>query len=68
MRVVKKPDIITSGTPPSVSRRLPAPYEIGLASYSVCPWGLPYQKILYINGTAWTDAAFGTWMVWDSDT
>ncbi len=68
MTVIKKPDLITYGTPPSESMRLPEPYEIYIESYSECPWSLPYEKKLYVNGTAWTNAAFGKWMVWDEAT
>jgi hypothetical protein len=68
MTVIKKPDLITKGTPPNVSMRLPETYDIDLSKMSECPWGLDYTKKLYINGTLWTDAAYGKWMVWDDST
>ena len=54
--------------PVEETRRLPEHYEVDITSFSYCKWDLPYSKTLYINGTAWTDAAFGKWVQWDEDT
>jgi hypothetical protein len=43
MTVIKKPDLNTYGTPPSVSMRLPETYDVDLSASSECPWGLPYE-------------------------
>jgi hypothetical protein len=68
MTVIKKPDLVTYGTPSDESKRLPETSKIDLSYYSECPWKLSYEKRLYINGTLWTDAAFGKWMTWNDTT
>jgi hypothetical protein len=65
MTVITKPDLDVTGGPPPGSTRLPAEYIVSLAEFSSCPWNLPYTKTLYVNGTAWTDTKYGTWMKWD---
>jgi len=62
MKVIIKPDLVTTGVPNSETRRLPEPYSVVISSLSYCPWDLAYSKKLYINTTAWTDAAYGKWV------
>jgi hypothetical protein len=57
--------LVVTGGPDPYTFRLPEEYTTSLLAFSSCPWNLPYTKTLLVNGTAWTDAKYGTWMVWD---
>lgn len=68
MTVTSKPGIIITGTPTSVSSRLPNGTEVTTAPFSYDVDGLAYRKILYVNNTYWTNLTYGWWLTWDEPT
>ena len=65
LTVTPKPNIVITGTPLSVSARLPNTTSVSTLALDYDINSLPYRKVLYINNTIWSNGTFGTWVQWN---
>ncbi len=65
LTVAPKPKLEVTGGPADVTTRLPNATDVTTASYSYDRDNLPYRKVLYVNGSIWTNSTYFPWLVWE---